>query len=550
MSHAEEKHSIVKEFDRLHSERGTLDANWSDVASVASPRDNVFNRETTQGENLRQNQYDETAELTLDRATSNYGAITTPDNQRWHGVNATLPELNEIHSVRLYFDQIENVLFSLRYQPGAGFSTNKYEENRSLLGFGNGILFSGEGSGFRDPVLWYKAIHLSQMYFSENNQGIVDKTYRHYPMTVRQVIEEFGTDELPDGFKDKPQEQETKVLHCVRPNPDFDPDPDNINPATFQYSSRYILMEGGKDETTGFLRMGGFRTRPYLIARDSRTPQEHYGRGTLQKVFPAISSLNQMNRTLIKVGHNLVDPINLMKDDSSVDMGDMRPGHGVVGGLDAAGNETIKPYNSGARYDINVDIVDRHRNTVKEAFLLDLFMQSFQGRERVTATEILERSREQGRLMTPLVSRSETESLGPMIEREIEILSRRGLFPEMPPELVEAQGEFEIEFTSPLSLAQKSDQAIGAQRTVLAVTEAAQVAPDVLDNINWDEYARIVHDAEGAEAKLLKSREEVIDIRNERQEQQELEMAAQAAPGVGSAVLDVAQAEQITTENE
>lgn len=547
MSHAEEKSAIIKEFDKLHSDRGTLDANWTDVASIASPRDNVFNRHVSPGENLRQNQYDETAELVLDRATSNYGAITTPDNQFWHGLIASLPELMQIHAIELYFDQLRNTVFSRRYQPKANFSTNKYEDNRSLLGFGNGILFSGEGRTRLDPILWYKAIHLSQCYFSENKQGIVDKVYRHYPMTMRQVIEEFGTENLPDGFIDKPQEQETKVLHCVRPNPDFDPDPENIDPAKFQFSSRYMLMEGGKDEETDFLRKGGFRTMPYLVQRDSRTPQEYYGRGTLQKIFPVISSLNQMTRTLIKVGHNLSDPVILGRDDSSVDMGDMRPGHLVIGGLDASGNEVIKPFNSQGRYDINVDLVDRNRTTIKEAFLLDLFMQSFEGRERVTATEILERSREQGRLMTPLVSRSETESLGPMIEREIEILQRRGFLPDMPPELLEAEGEFEIEFTSPLSLAQKSDEAIGAQRTVQAISEAAQLSPEILDTINWDEYARIVHDAEGAATKLINSRDRVIEIRTERQQQQELEMLANAAPGVARGVKDMAEAEQIAT---
>lgn len=544
MSKGDEKQRIKADFSRLHSDRATLDGRWSEIARLASPRDNMFNRTVTQGENLRNNQFDETAELTLDRATSNYNAITTPDSQRWHKLEASIKELNEIFEVRIWFEQVEDILFKLRYAPKANFSANKHEENRSLLGFGNGVLFTGEGFGV-DPILWYRAVHMSEIYFSENKQHLVDKVYRRFPMTMRQVIEEYGEDNVSKDIKEKPEESTTTVLHCVKPNPDWDPESNNTD--KMRYMSRHMLLEGDNDDQ--FLREGGFRTFPYSVSRDTTTPQESYGRGTLEKVFPAISMLNQEKRTHIKVGHNLSDKIILMRDDSSVDVRDMRPGHFVSGGLDAAGNPTVKPFDSGGDIVTNTEMMEMEKRTIREAFLLDLFVDDFEGRERVTATEVLRKSQQEGRQITPLVGRSETESLGPMIERELDILFHRGILPQMPPELVEAEGEFETVFTSPISLAQKADEAIGSVNYANRLVEASQNWPDIVDNLNQDEYAKVIHSAEGAPTSVANSRDAVAEIRESREQEQTAVAMAEAAPGVGSAILDVTKAGEIATED-
>ena len=147
-----------------------------------------------------------------------------------------------------------------------------------------------------------------------------------------------------------------------------------------------------------------------------------------------------MKRTQIRVGHQASDPALLLKDDSSIDSADLRPGHTVVGGLDASGNPTIQPFISGANFEVSLEFIEQEGLTIDQAFMLDVFFmsQDLEGRDRVTATEILARDRERVRIMTPLSGRDETESLGPMIERELDILTDFGLLPPMPEELIEA----------------------------------------------------------------------------------------------------------------
>ncbi|KKL07651.1 hypothetical protein LCGC14_2583900 [marine sediment metagenome] len=254
-----------------------------------------------------------------------------------------------------------------------------------------------------------------------------------------------------------------------------------------------------------------------------------------------------MKRTQIRVWHHASDPALLLRDDGSIDINDLRPGRAIVGGLDSLGNPTIQPFIQGTNFEISQEFLIQEGETIDKAFMLDLFIGSadLAGRDRVTATEILERDRERVRIMTPLSSRDETESLDPMVERELDILAEFDLLPPMPPELIEAGGEFEIQFTNPLAVSRRSDEAIGSVQTVQAVMELGQVKPEVLDLINGDEYGRILAAANSSPEKLLNSPDEVALIRQQRAEQQTLEAAAQAAPGVGRGILDLTKAEEL-----
>ncbi len=205
---------------------------------------------------MRRFQYDETAELALDRAAALYGSVTTPENQKWHKLRQTNAELDKIQAVREYFDFVTEILFQRRYAPSAGFAVGKHEQNRSLLGFGTGGLFTGSGRGdprFRTP-LWYKPIHLAELFISENQQGFVDKVYRRYRMSGRQILSEYGEKNVPlSSLEQLKKNPETffVVIHAVRPNPDFDPG--SLNPDKFMFISRHWLH--GRDDDS-FLRKG------------------------------------------------------------------------------------------------------------------------------------------------------------------------------------------------------------------------------------------------------------------------------------------------------
>lgn len=530
---------ITRRFSDMQTYRAVFENHWEEVAEVTSPRDRDFTGMFSPGEKKRTNQYDSVTELSLNRASSFYDAVTTPRNKRWHGIRSNFPELNNNQRVREYYDEVENVLFQHRYGPGSNFPSQRHEQIRSLFGFGNGVIFTDlVGSKIR-----YKAIHLANVFLDENAWGIVDVVYRKCDMTGRQIEQQFGEDAVPKTVKNN-QHTGTQntycVIHTCEPNPNYVRG--SVNPKERKYISHYMFNESEKKilETTGYDNF------PYAISRDSKSPREIYGRGIAMAILPNTKMLNQIKKTHIEAAHMSVRPTLLMKDDGSVNAVDLRPGKIIRGGLDAAGNRVLDPLNHGARYDISSDLLASEHNMIREAFMLDLFISNLE--REATATEVLTRSQEQARLLSPMSGQEETESLATMIEREINLHNLAGHLPEMPPELVEAGGDFQIEYTSPIANSQKADEALGATQTIQQVYAAAQFDPSVLDIVNLDAYIRLQGDANGTPAKVFRGEDEVAMIREQRAQQEQMMAMVENAKNVSGATLDMARAEKTARE--
>jgi hypothetical protein len=230
----------------------------------------------------------------------------------------------------------------------------------------------------------------------------------------------------------------------------------------------------------------------------------------------------------------------------------MRPGAVTFGGVNDQGRQLIQPFNSGVRPDIAEDKMARQANTVNDAFLLTLF-QILVETPQMTATEVMARMQEKGSLVAPVLGRLQSEYLGPMIEREIDLLVAMGQLPEMPPALVEAQGEFEIQYESPISRLQRSEEMVGANRVLEATMMLVNAGDEqALDRFDGDVYIKLTQELNGAPTKLLRSDDDVAAIRQQRaqamQEQHNAEVAqqqSQAAANMGQAEASMAQAERV-----
>jgi hypothetical protein len=150
----------------------------------------------------------------------------------------------------------------------------------------------------------------------------------------------------------------------------------------------------------------------------------------------------------------------------------------------------------------------------------------------MTATEVLERAREKGALLSPTMGRQQSEMLGPMIERELDLLTQQGLLPELPPALIEAEGEYEIEYDSPLSRSQRSEEAAGWLRTLEAAIAYANTTQDisVLDQFDIDVIYPALAEINAVPASWMRGQEAVDQMRQQRSQQQEMQQMVEAAP--------------------
>ena len=107
--------------------------------------------------------------------------------------------------------------------------------------------------------------------------------------------------------------------------------------------------------------------------------------------------------------------------------------------------------------------------------------------------------------------------------------------------MVEAAGEYDIEYVSPLSRAMKAEEGIGILRTLEMVQPIAAIDPSVMDNFDFDEITRTLADTNGAPRKILRRQDDLEDIRQRRNQAQAIQSGLAAAPQAAAAALKVAQ---------
>lgn len=535
-------HDIVREFEQLRSQRGTWESHWQEVAERVLPRANTFyNNRMTKGEKKNEKVYDSTAVVALERFASAMESMLTPRNQRWHGLKATLPELNQDHEVKEWFDEVTRIQFAHRYSPKANFASQTYENYLQLGAFGSGALFVDENDrgGIR-----YRSVHLGEIYFAEDHQGRVNRSYRCFNMSAQAALQNPRWEgKLPEKItKAKNPFEEFEFLHVVKPRDDYDPTRADFK--GMEYVSYYICLEGKV-----LLSEGGYSTFPYPTSRYVTAPNEIYGRSPAMSVLADIKMLNEMSKTDIRAVHKLVDPPILLHNDGLLGgiAPRVTPNSVNYGMVSPDGKPLMQPFQSGARVDIAEEKMQRRRDSINDAFMVTLF-QILVENPRMTATEALLRAQEKGALMGPVMGRQQSEFQGPLIERELDILMRQGAIPPMPGALVEAQGEYEIEYDSPLNRLQRSEDATGISRTLDMLAPLAQIDPSVLFAIDTHEAARIVAEANGVPAKAIRPPEEVEAMKQAQQEAEQQQQLVEQMQPAATAVKDLAETQEMLRE--
>lgn len=533
---SEYANAVVKEFEQLATNRGNEESHWQEISSRIYPAHSRlfqgYGNQTT-GEKRTEELFDSTASIALKRFGAILDSLLTPRNQTWHRLVPSDKKLLKNRQAVMWFEEVNRLLLKYRYTPQANFSAQNYQNYLSLGAYGTGCVFIDQMAG--SPGIRYKNVHLSEVFFVENHQGIIDKAYRRFWMTARQINQKWKS-KIPDNVKAKlatDPESKFEVIHKVGPNEDFQYG--RLDHKGMEISSCYILKEG-----RAILEEGGYTSFPYAISRYEQITGENYGRGPAADVLPAVKTLNEQKKTVLKQGHRSVDPVLLAHDDGVLDGFSMKPGALNTGGVSADGRPLVHALPVG-NIAIGKDLMDDEKAVINDAFLVTLFQILLETPE-MTATEVLERTREKGILLAPTVGRQNSEYLGPMINRELDVLSYQELLPPMPQVLVEARGQYEIVYDSPISRAQRAEEAAGLQRSIQHTLEIVNVTqdPSLLYHYNFNEIIPEMAAIQGVPLKWMNDPKVVAQMKQQQMQAQEEQAMIQAAPA--AAALTKAQA--------
>lgn len=179
------------------------------------------------------------------------------------------------------------------------------------------------------------------------------------------------------------------------------------------------------------------------------------------------------------------------------------------------------------------------RENIRKTFFADLFLAIQRSPDRnMTATQVNAIINEQMTMIGPVYERLNHELLDPLIGRVFGIMDSFGLFggPDMPELPEELSGQtLKVEYISILAQAQQAAGLGGIDRLTEFVGTVAGFQPEALDVMDVDtvidEYAKML----GTPAAIIRSDEDIADIRQKRAEQQAAMEQAQQAQQMASA---------------
>lgn len=485
--------------------------------------------------------YDSTAAKALNKWAAILRRLATPDGHRWHKLDASVPQLRKSHRVRMYFDEVNAALFKLRYDPRAMFSQTADETYLGMGCYGTApFRFKWRNTTPTDQRggFGYKSLPLKNCFPLANADGWIDTFFYREYMTATQFKRNWPNWTPSKSISvelQKPVPSEMRlfeIVHAVIPRMMHEYDPQNaLSPKRFPYCSYFIVVEDGEYVGTE----GGYRSFPYIIPRTATEPGSIYGFSPAQQASAAIGGVNATKKTLLRQAQKAADPALLAADDGVLSgrVG-QTPGYITYGAINAQGTPLVQPIAPG-QFQPGKEILQDDRADIDDMFLVVLFQILVETPE-MTATEVLERTAEKAALAAPTMSRLQSGMLGPEIERALDLIVeyRPQLLPPMPPELVEAAGEYEIVYTSPLAKSLTAEEDAGFARTLSQAVELVQVTqdPEPLDWFDFDVALPEIMDHQSVPARWTRDPDAVAARRKTRADAQKTQQVVDAAPAV------------------
>lgn len=518
-------------FSQVRIRRVNFEAQWMEAASLCWPEwMNAFTygHIISPGVKWTQFQIDSHAAIASHRFMSIVNYILTPDNLVWSVIKPSNKDLLKDRATRIWFQDTTKVLWKERYAYPANF-IGQNQQNLQCLGvFGNHGMFieerqslhSGQGLSYRSEM--------AGIYILQNEQGIVDGYIRHFRRDARQAYQKWGG-KIPPVLK-AALEINSKTLfnffQIVHPRGDWCPW-EVATPKGKKWASCYISVEG-----YCILEESGYRSFPLPYGRYMQAPEEEYGRGPAQMVLPALKTKNAIKRDFLKQAHLAGDPAYLVGDDGLVDF-KTHSGAFNYGGVNADGKPLVATLPTG-NIQISEEAMKVEGQFVDDGFLVTLYadlLDDAKKQVQLSARQVMERAAEKGIFMSPL-GRQMTEYLGPMIDRELDVLSSLGKLPEFTPAMREAKGEYELVYTSMLGRSAKVQEAAATMQFLDQVGDIAQKTgdPSVMDNIELDDALKIIAEAGGVPEEVMSSAASKAAKAKARQAAQERDQRAKEMP--------------------
>ena len=474
----------------------------------------------------------------------------TPPSRQWFRFAYKRPELNmNVEAMKVLDQRQEIVAYVLA-------KSNFYNSVHSCymeLPFGQAPL-----AVFYDPKngVRFQPMSIGTYALGVDGFGKVNTFARKYEMSLRQIVDCFGADKLPEQMQNMVENENQlskKYVVCWLVEPNDNRLPGMIDKLNMPYRSIYWLE---KSEDKEFLYIGGFEEWPIPTARYLVNGLEAYGRGPGWFAEGDSKMLQLLKKDFLTAVELQIKPP--MKGSAQLlNNGGINLIPGGLTPVQDQVNQFVEPL-----FNVNLNLNDakeeiiRTEDSIKRCYSTDLFlMLDNLDNNRMTAREVMERTQEKLQQLGPVTERMQDEFLTLIIGRVYNLIDRAGGFPPIPDELMDVitEEDIEVDYISPLAQAQKMSGLVNVEQAIAFVGQMAQIWPEVVKKVDPLSTVSKYFEMLGAPAVMQRANEEVQElIAQEQQEmarQQQLQeglAVAQAAAPAADAAKNLTEAAQST----
>ncbi|ELY6298817.1 phage tail protein [Cronobacter sakazakii] len=516
------KEQLTKQLGMLEQERTTFEPHWRELSDFIIPRGSRFlTSEANRGDRRNNKIVDPTATMANRTLSSGMMSGITSPARPWFKLATPDPEMMDYGPVKLWLETVQNRMNDMFNK------SNLYQSlpiiYSSLGTFGTGALAVLEDD---EDVIRTMPFPVGSYYIANSPRLSVDTCFRKFSMTVRQLVREFGLNNVSSStksaFENGTYEKWVDVVHAVYPN--MNRETGKMNAKNKAFRSVYFEVGGDNDKV---LRESGYDEFPVMAPRWEVNGEDVYGSSC-----PGMIALGQVKALQLEQRRKaqqidkqtnppMIGPTSLKTQRVSLLPGDITYVDQVTGAEGLRPAYMVNP-NLG---DLLGDIQDT-RQLINSAYFVDLFMMLQNVNTRSMPVEaVIEMKEEKLLMLGPVLERLNDEFLDPLIDRAFSMMARKNMLPP-PPDVMQGM-PLRIEYISVMAQAQKAIGLSSLERFVGFVGNLASAKQEALDKLDVDQAIDNYAVMSGVSPTVVVPQEQAQQTRNDRAQQQQQAMALQ-----------------------
>ena len=173
---------IIERYKTLKAKRVTWEDHWQDIADYFLPRKANITMKHTKGDKRHDQVYDGTATHALELLSASLNGMLTNTISPWFILKFRNDATNEDDTAREWLESCAKIMQQAFAR--SNFQQEIFELYHELLAFGTSAMFITDD--VKDD-LRFKTIHISEIFITENEKGLVDSLTRRFNLQNKNI---------------------------------------------------------------------------------------------------------------------------------------------------------------------------------------------------------------------------------------------------------------------------------------------------------------------------------------------------------------------------